>query len=167
MRDRRPSGPDGREGVKMITIRSWIALSIVCTAAPTIFLASTPAAARQRSVEVGPIWNQVDADRKCREAARREGGAWTGQWRTTRPGQMSECDIKMEHHEAMRRIETGPSWMEHGHHHHTKAIEVGPIWNQMDADRKCPEAARRVGGTWTGQWRTTRPGQMSECDIKR
>ena len=48
-----------------------------------------------------------------------------------------------------------------------KSIDVGPIWYQMDADRKCPEAARKAGWTWTGQWRNTRPGQMSECDIKR
>lgn len=79
----------------MITMRCWIAFSVVCTAAPTaVFLASTPAAAKQRSVDVGPIWNQMDADRKCPKAAQRAGGTWTGQWRTTRPGQMSECDIR-------------------------------------------------------------------------
>jgi len=151
----------------MITIRRWIALSIVCAAAPaTIFLASAPAAARHRSVEVGPIWNQMDANRKCPEAARRAGGTWTGQWRTTRPGQMSECDIRVDDHDRMR-MAIGPAWMEHGHHHQVRSIEVGPIWNQMDADRKCREAAQRAGGTWTGQWRTTRPGQMSECDIRR
>jgi hypothetical protein len=48
-----------------------------------------------------------------------------------------------------------------------KTIEVGPIWNQMDAERKCPEAARAAGASWTGQWSTTIPGRMSVCEIRR
>ena len=42
-----------------------------------------------------------------------------------------------------------------------KTIEVGPIWNQMDAERKCHEAARSTGAIWTGQWSTTTPSRMS------
>jgi len=161
----------------MVAIRCSLALSIVCTAAPAAMLvAPAPAAARERSVEVGPIWHQMDAERKCRDAARKEGGTWTGQWRTTRPGQMSECDIRierhdsmrgMDRHESMRGMERGPAWMGGHHGRHVRSVQVGPIWNQMDAERKCPQAARGAGGTWDGQWRTTRPGQMSECDIKR
>jgi hypothetical protein len=53
---------------------------LACTAAPAaLILASAPAAARERMVEVGPIWNDMDAQRKCAEAARQAGGAWTGQ----------------------------------------------------------------------------------------
>jgi hypothetical protein len=140
----------------MITIRSGTALSIVCAAASAaLFLSSTPAAARHgghgREVEVGPIWNQMDAERKCPQAARAAGGTWTGQWHTTRMGQMSVCEIAGGH----------------GGGHKDRDVEVGPIWNQMDAERKCPHAARAAGGTWTGQWHTTRPGQMSVCEIKR
>lgn len=142
----------------MITIRCGIALSIVCAAAPAaLLLGSTPAAAKHgvREVEVGSIWNQMDADRKCPKAARDAGGIWTGDWRTTRPGQMSVCDVAGGHggHGDWDRRE--------------KTVEVGPIWNQMDAERICPHAARAAGGTWNGQWRTTRPGQMSVCEIKR
>ena len=46
-------------------------------------------------------------------------------------------------------------------------VDAGPIWNQIDADRKCPQVAKSAGGKWTGQWKTTRPGQMSVCQIKR
>jgi hypothetical protein len=151
----------------MTAIRRAIALSIVCAAPAAPFLTSAPASARQgvKSIDVGPIWNQMDADRKCSKAAREAGATWTGQWRTTRAGQMSECDIEKKHSGWDHH-----GWDPHGSDHRGgrgKSVEVGPIWNQMDADRKCPEAARKAGGTWTGQWRTTRPGQMSECDIKR
>jgi phospholipase C len=81
----------------MIAIRCGIVLSISCAAAPAaLLLYSTPAAAKHgvREVEVGPIWNQMDAERKCPQAARAAGGTWTGDWRTTRPGQMSVCEIK-------------------------------------------------------------------------
>jgi hypothetical protein len=114
----------------------------------------------------------MDADKKCPKAAHREGGTWTGQWRTTRPGVMSECDIKMSggggiHIGGSHVIGTYNGGSSGGGWHGVRSIEVGPIWNQMDADRKCPDAARKEGGTWTGQWRTTRPGMMSECDIRR
>jgi hypothetical protein len=133
-----------------MAIRHTIALSIVCAVPAALLLNAAPAFAKVRSIEVGPIWNQMDADQKCPKAARKAGGTWTGQWRTTRPGQMSECDVK---------ISSGGGW----HGGKVRSVEVGPIWNQMDADHKCPKAARREGGTWTGQWRTTRPGMMSEC----
>lgn len=47
----------------------------------------------------------------------------------------------------------------------TRMVNAGPIWNQQDAQAKCPVAAYAVNGRWTGQWRTTREGQMSVCEI--
>lgn len=49
----------------------------------------------------------------------------------------------------------------------THWVNAGPIWNRSDAAMKCPVAAYAVGGRWTGEWRTTRPGQMSVCEIGR
>lgn len=43
-------------------------------------------------------------------------------------------------------------------------VEAGPIWDQAHAQRRCPEVCRTR--RWTGQWRTTRPGQMSVCQCK-
>lgn len=140
----------------MITTRRGIALSIVCAAAPAMLLINSASAAAKhgvRDVEVGPIWHQMDAERKCPKAARDVGGTWTGQWRTTRPGQMSICEI------------AGGHGGDHGAR--DKWVEAGPIWNQFDADRKCPDVARNGGGKWTGQWKTTQPGRMSVCEIKR
>ena len=34
-----------------------------------------------------------------------------------------------------------------------RGVEGGPIASQGDADKNCPDAARAVNGTWTGQWR--------------
>jgi Mannan-binding protein len=44
-------------------------------------------------------------------------------------------------------------------------VNAGPIWSQQDAQVKCPVVAYAVNGRWTGQWRTTREGQMSVCEI--
>ena len=98
-----------------------------------------------RDVEVGPIWNQADAEGKCRRAAEESHGRWTGQWRTTRTGEMSVCQI------------------DYGRP--ARDVEAGPIWNDADAGVKCPVAAFAVRGVWTGQWRTVVPGQMSVCAI--
>ena len=67
---------------------------LVCAAPAALLLASAPAAAKPREVEAGPIWNQMDAERKCPEAARQARASWTGQWWTTVPGRMSVCEIK-------------------------------------------------------------------------
>jgi hypothetical protein len=49
---------------------------------------------RTSTVEVGPIWNQSDAEMKCRNKAREVRGEWTGQWWTTVQGRMSVCEIR-------------------------------------------------------------------------
>ncbi|MEJ6392568.1 mannan-binding lectin [Gymnodinialimonas sp. 2305UL16-5] len=46
------------------------------------------------------------------------------------------------------------------------AIEAGPIWNQGHADQVCPAIAASRGGSWTGQWWTTIPNEMSVCQIR-
>ncbi|WP_171012516.1 MULTISPECIES: mannan-binding lectin [unclassified Sphingomonas] len=49
-----------------------------------------------RDIEVGPLWNQSDADRKCRDTARDMRGEWTGNWRTTVQGRQSVCSIRFQ-----------------------------------------------------------------------
>jgi hypothetical protein len=44
-------------------------------------------------------------------------------------------------------------------------VEAGPIWSQEDATVKCPALATAARGKWTGQWVTTRQGEMSVCEI--
>ena len=106
---------------------------------------------RTNSVEAGPIWNQSDAERKCPEVAKANGGTWNGQWRTTVPGSMSVCEVRLTPSKEIKVVEL---------------IEAGPIWSQYDAEKKCPEVAKKNAGTWNGQWRTTVPGRMSVCEVR-
>ena len=46
-----------------------------------------------KNVEVGPIWNQADAQKKCAAIAGAERAEWTGHWWTTVPGKMSVCQL--------------------------------------------------------------------------
>lgn len=105
---------------------------------------------RTTEVEAGPIWSNSDAQKKCPEIAAKNNGTWDGQWRTTVPGRMSVCEIRL----SSRGRYT------------VKSIDAGPIWNQSDAEKKCPEIAAKNNGTWDGQWRTTVPGRMSVCEIR-
>lgn len=109
-----------------------------------------------RDVEVGPIWNQADAERKCRDKAREVRGEWDGNWHTTVPGRMSVCSIETGRG-------GGGGWRGRDV---VRGIEVGPIWNQSDAEMKCRNKAREMRGEWTGQWRTTIQGRMSVCEIR-
>jgi len=129
-----------------------IALNLAAGALLSLVLPS-PASAQTRtiSVEAGAIWNQADAQRKCPEVAKANGGTWNGQWRTTVPGRMSVCELSLPPSRGRYVVE---------------AIEAGPIWSQSDAEKKCPEVAKAKGGTWNGQWRTTVPGTMSVCEVR-
>lgn len=124
-----------------------VAAALITTVRPCTAWAQS----RTTSVEAGPIWNQADAETKCPNVAKANGGVWNGQWRTTVPGQMSICVLAF-------RQSSGKDV--------TEAIEAGPIWNQMDAEKKCPEVAKTNGGAWNGRWRTTVPGRMSVCEIR-
>ena len=103
------------------------------------------------SVEAGPIWSQSDAEKRCPEVAKANGGVWNGQWRTTVPGKMSVCELRVAPSRGRSVVE---------------AIEAGPIWSHSDAEKKCPEVAKANGGAWNGQWQTTVPGRMSVCSIR-
>jgi hypothetical protein len=120
-----------------------------------------------RDVEVGPIWNQRDAEQKCRAKAAELRVEWTGQWHTTVVGRQSVCQ--------MRRGGGGGygnggnnngGYGNGGGRGVTRELEVGPIWNQRDAEAKCRTKANEVRGDWTGQWRTTVQGRMSVCEIR-
>lgn len=106
---------------------------------------------RTIAVEAGPIWNQADAARKCPEVAKTNGLAWDGNWRTTVPGLMSVCELRLPTSNGKFSV---------------KSIEAGPIGSQADAERKCPEVAKANGGIWNGHWRTTVWGRMSVCDVR-
>jgi hypothetical protein len=130
-----------------------IALNLAAGAAVLSLVLPSAVWAQSRtiSVEAGAIWNQADAQRKCPEVAKANGGTWNGQWRTTVPGRMSVCELRLPSSRGRNLVEP---------------IEAGPIWNQWDAQKKCPEVAKANGGTWNGQWQTTVPGKMSVCEVR-
>jgi hypothetical protein len=132
---------------RLIALNLAAGAALLCLVLPSAAWAQT----RTTSVEAGPIWNQADAQRKCPEVAKANGGTWNGQWRTTVPGRMSVCELRLSPSRGRYVVE---------------AIEAGPIWSQSDAETKCPEVAKTNGGTWNGQWRTTVPGKMSVCEVR-
>ncbi len=53
-------------------------------------------------------------------------------------------------------------------HHSGRIVDIqaGPIWNQRNAQQICPMTCQNNQGTWTGQWQTTVPSQMSVCQCR-
>jgi hypothetical protein len=45
-------------------------------------------------------------------------------------------------------------------------IGNGPIGDRADAEARCRMLADRVGGSWTGQWRTVERNRLSLCTIR-
>ena len=112
-------------------------------------------AARAAEVSAGPIWNNMDAQRKCPDVCRGNGNAsWNGNWRTLPGTATSVCDCDAP--AGGRAPSGGSQW-----------ANAGPLWNQIDAQNKCPDVCRSAGGrTWDGNWKTTEPGRMSVCSCQ-
>jgi len=117
--------------------------AIVALLMVVLFQAGT---AQAFGVRAGPIWSQSDAKKKCPQTCQWYGG-WNGNWVTTVPGKMSVCGCN-------KSAEGGPN-----------DANAGTIWSNAEAPAKCPSATKWYGG-WNGQWRTTRPSQMSVCGSK-
>lgn len=47
-----------------------------------------------RTITIGPIWNNNDANYKCPRVCFNRGSRWTGQWWTVRPSQASVCQCR-------------------------------------------------------------------------
>ena len=129
--------------------------------------------AREWTVEVGPIFNQGDAQNKCSKAAANAQAKWTGQWWTTQPGRMSVCELTSERSsnlrwpEPMKPAGGGATPKVEKLSSGKWSVEAGAIHAQIEADMKCPRAVGSVGGKWTGQWWTTQMGRMSVCEFTR
>jgi hypothetical protein len=46
----------------------------------------------------------------------------------------------------------------------TKMLGDGPISSTAHAQTACPQVCDGYGGTWTGHWNTTIPGELSLCE---
>ncbi len=103
----------------------------------------------KRIVEAGPLWNQQDATNKCPQLCAPT--VWTGQWWTTRQGQMSVCEC-----DNVRSTPLPPPLPPQAYD-----AEAGPLWNQGEANQRCPAVC--APGTWNGQWRTVVAGKRSVC----
>lgn len=72
-----------------------LGLTVTAVLLTVVLPSTTSAQTRTIAVEAGPIWSQSDAERKCPEVATANGGTWNGQWRTTVPGKMSVCELRL------------------------------------------------------------------------
>jgi len=45
-------------------------------------------------------------------------------------------------------------------------IPAGPLWNNDDAKEKAPKVAAAHQGTWTGEWKTVVPSEMSVVEVE-
>ncbi|CAM9538208.1 unnamed protein product [Ectocarpus sp. 12 AP-2014] len=98
-----------------------------------------------RRVEVGPIWNHADANKKANAYLERHPWVeWTGHWTTTVPNEMSVIEI---------RNRTSLTGFVRGEN---RDVEMGPIWNHQDAWSKAEAFVEEHPFLeWNGQWATT------------
>lgn len=124
-----------------------------------------PVAASGAEVDAGPIWNNIDAQRKCGPVCAQAGGTWTGHWRTTQMGRQSVCDCKgarRGHHERSDR---------HGRRGSGSRIQVDAraLSNDIEAKAVCSNACLFAGGSyrWDGSWRRSSNGEKSRCGCEK
>ncbi|MBL8558768.1 MAG: hypothetical protein JNM47_08615 [Hyphomonadaceae bacterium] len=106
-------------------------------APPAVARRAPPAEPRTRAVEAGAIWNQRDAEVKCRARAEQARGEWTGRWRTVTPGRMFVCDIAV----AGARTTPWPRYFGPAR----SGTRTTPIRNVFSPPLQCKAAGRASG----------------------
>ena len=115
------------------------------------FLATTTA--RAEWIEAGPIWNDMDAQRKCPKTC--DDGKWDGKWKTTKEGKMSVCNCSGTTRQSSMTKGTAPSRVKPqrvsaGKKGTRGGVDAGSIWNDMMAEQRCPKAC--APRNWDGRW---------------
>lgn len=114
-----------------------------------------PPVATVVDVEVGPLFNQADADKKCPGACKPP-ATWDRTWHTTKPNKMSVCGC------ATPAASTTPPPAPVMVKGKVRDVEAGPLFDQAEAAEKCPKVCTPPA-KWNGGWRTTKPTVMSVC----
>lgn len=99
-------------------------------------------------VSAGPIWNDVDAQRKCPGVCGRDG--WDGNWKTVEMGRNSVCRCKGY---------GGGAWSAVDRPGQRICIETDSIRSKLEAKMKCPGACG--SGKWDGSWRRIDPARAT------
>jgi len=107
--------------------------------------------ARAEWEKAGPIFHNIDAQRKCPQVC--SPGKWDGNWKTTEAGKMSVCSCtgparsSKPAQEAQSRVK--PQKVAAGKK--TKGgVKAGAIWTDIMAADRCPVACGRR--KWDGRW---------------
>lgn len=122
---------------------------VLCAALVGLVLITTPI--RADWIEAGPIWNDVDAQRKCPQTC--GNGKWDGSWKTTQAGKMSVCSCS-----GARRSKGAETQQSHAKPQKVTAttkklkggVDAGSVWNDHMAEQRCPAACK--SRRWDGRW---------------
>jgi hypothetical protein len=115
-----------------------------------LLLPSVPASADWE--KAGPIWNNIDAQRKCPQTCSPD--KWDGNWKTTEAGKMSVCSCSGPSRSAKSTQQTQsrvtPQKIPAGKKM-KGGIKSGAIWTDIMAADRCPKmcGVRKWDGRWS------------------
>ncbi|MBL8905722.1 MAG: mannan-binding lectin [Rhizobiales bacterium] len=124
-------------------------MRVVALFLATLLITALPAHADWE--KAGPIWNNIDAQRKCPQTC--SPGKWDGNWKTTDPGKMSVCSCmgKPKNPKSAQETQSRVKPQKVAAGKKSKGgVRAGSIWTDMMAEDRCP----KVCGPreWDGRW---------------
>lgn len=96
-------------------------------------------------------------------------GRWLSCFCKDRNGFVNESSLRVPHRcnfvENLDGNLTCTHWQHRRHFPHRIKLNfnAGPIFTQLEARHRCPRVCGNHWGSWTGNWNTVVPGQMSVC----
>jgi len=124
-------------------------LRLLCTILVGFILLTSPASADW--IEAGPIWNNIDAQRKCPKTC--GNGKWDGNWKTIQEGKMSVCNcpgVSRSTRTEPQQSRVKPQRVSLGKKKPKGGVDAGAVWNDMMAEQRCPAACK--SRRWDGRW---------------
>lgn len=127
--------------MKMLRVWAWLLLILIIPSAT----------ANADWEKAGPIWNNVDAQRKCPQIC--TPSKWDGNWKTTQAGKMSVCSCsgparsskstqQTQSRVTPQKVATGKKAK--------GGVKGGAIWTDIMAEDRCPKICSPRN--WDGRW---------------
>ncbi|RVU85785.1 hypothetical protein EOL70_04745 [Leucothrix sargassi] len=139
--------------------------AILASLAVTALGVTSNVHAKTINVEAGPLFSKVFADIRCKRAAQKANGKWTGRY-WLKPGSLDGyCQIVVP--DPVVKIIPPKPPKKHGQPKSTFiSVNADQLWNQNHANWRCPQLAKAKGGTWTGKWSNKTATAPSYCQIE-
>jgi len=126
--------------------------------------ATSSVQAKTINVETDNLFSQFFANIRCKRAAIKNSGEWTGRYWLKPNSLNGYCQIVVPDPVVTRAPPPKPKSTKH--QGKLISVKADRLWNQSHANWRCPQLAKEKNGKWTGNWSDRTANAPSFCQVE-